>query len=139
MARVHTLGIDERARALNLLSEKLKPRVKELLDEGGRLTAEATRGAAYAHGLIRTGQMAASIDAGNEVIDSDGARLEVWPKGSRRGRGRNAEVGFVQHYGRSYGRTVRAPTGFFDEGFSASEAAVQAAWERGWSELMDEA
>lgn len=138
MARVNTLGLNEQLRALNLLDEKVHPKVEQLLREGARLTATATKTAAGAHGLRRTGQMIEHIDAGNERIDSDGASIEVWPKGARRPKGRNAEVGFIQHYGRSYGKTTRAGTGFFDEGFNASEDQVQDLWDQGWSDLLAE-
>lgn len=137
MARVNTLGLEEQLRNLNILDGKIRPAIEQLLRDGAEITARATKEAGDAHGLRRTGQMLDHIDSGNERIDSDSASIEVWPKGSRRPKGRNAEVGFIQHYGRSYGQTRRAGTGFFDEGFSASEDQVQDLWDQRWGELVD--
>ena len=137
MARVNTLGLNEQLQGLNMLEGKIRPKIEQLLEEGAKITAESTKTAAEAHGLRRTGQMIDSISSGNERIDSDSASIEVWPKGSRRPKGRNAEVGFIQHYGRSYGQTHRAGTGFFDEGFSASEDQVQQLWDQGWGDLIE--
>ena len=138
MARVNTMGLSEQLQGLNMLEGKIRPKIEQLLRDGAQITTNATKAAAEAHGLRRTGQMIDSIDSGNERIDSDSASIEVWPKGSRRPKGRNAEVGFIQHYGRSYGQHHRAGTGFFDEGFNASDDQVQAMWDQGWGELLEE-
>lgn len=142
MAAMHMLGVPEEIRRLNLLAEGARPTAERLLVEGAEIAARATQTAAAGHGLRRTGQLIASIGHGGPQMDSDGGRIEVYPKGQRAGskktKTRNALVGFVQEYGRRYGRRARPGTGFFAEGREASAAEVQERWAAGWSEYLEQ-
>lgn len=139
MAVMHMLGVPEEIRRLNLLAEGARPTAERLLVEGAEIAARATQTAAAGHGLRRTGQLIASIGHGAPQMDSDGGRIEVYPKGQRAGsKTRNALVGFVQEYGRSYGRRARPGTGFFAEGREASAGEVQERWAAGWSEYLEQ-
>lgn len=127
MARVNTVGLEELAKELAQRAVGDKDRVRKMLKTGAEIIIDETKLAAYKHSLYLTGEMIASISWGNMQINPDSAKVEIWPKGTRqngRRRERNAVVGFVQHYGRSYGRKKRAGTQFFDEGLeNAAENA----------------
>ena len=139
MAIVRTFGLDEKIAGLNLLAADVRPTCERLVKEGAEITARATKTAAEMHGLRRTGQLIESIGYGQVEVHSDSARVEVYPKGRReKYKATNATVGFVQDKGRRYGKKRRAGTGFFAEGQAASEDEVQALWEQGWSEFIDQ-
>lgn len=122
MARVQTEGIMQLANQLKRMGAKARPAMEKMLKFAGEEVAKETKIAAEMHGLKDTGKLIASIKPGPIQTFSDSGIVEVWPQGSstrgkRTGRReRNATIGFVQHYGRSYGKTKRAATGFFDEG-----------------------
>lgn len=137
MAIVHVLGVNEEVARLNMLSEDVRPTAERLVREGADITVRETQKAAMTHGLRRTGQLIDSIGYDGVEVHSDSARIEVYPKGKRRGsKYTNALVGFVQDKGRRYGKRSRPGTGFFKEGQTWSENEVQEHWEQGWNEFL---
>lgn len=145
MARIETEGIVELARELQRRGAIARPAAERMLKFAGEEVAKFTKVAAENHGLVDTGKMVQSIKSGPVQTYTDSGKVEVWPQGSAtRGkksgrRERNATIGFVQHYGRSYGRTKRAGTGFFDEGRTNSENAVYQGMMAIWREEEDNA
>lgn len=129
MSRINTVGLTELANDLKKEGEIPKEKLRQMLQEGAEKIAEGIKSAADSKGLRKTGRMINSIKPGNLQLYSDSAQVEIWPQGTRpngRKRERNAVVGFVQHYGRSYGHRKRAGTLFFDEGEAKSiDAAVE--------------
>lgn len=129
MSRINTVGLTELANDLKKEGEIPKEKLRQMLQEGAEKIAEGIKSAADSKGLRKTGRMINSIKPGNLQLYSDSAQVEIWPQGTRpngRKRERNAVVGFVQHYGRSYRHRKRAGTLFFDEGEAKSiDAAVE--------------
>lgn len=129
MSRINTVGLTELANDLKKEGEIPKEKLRQMLQEGAEKIAEGIKSAADSKGLRKTGRMINSIKPGNLQLYSDSAQVEIWPQGTRpngRKRERNAVVGFVQHYGRSYKRKKRPGTLFFDEGETKSiDAAVE--------------
>lgn len=124
MARVNTAGLTELANELKNNISGSRERVLEMMEFGAGLAADSIKQTAEEHGLRDSGKMIESIRPGPVQVYTDSASVDVWPQGTRkngRKRERNATVGFVQHYGRSYGKKKRPGTLFFDEG--AQEAA----------------
>lgn len=122
MARVNTFGLTELADELKKNANTSKERIKEMMEAGAEKIAEAVKEEAGNQKLRNTGKMIESIKPGPIEIYSDSASVEIWPQGTRkngRKRERNAVVGFVQHYGRSYKHKMRAGTLFFDKGTEA--------------------
>ena len=128
MARINTVGLTELARELQQRENNTRPTVERMLNYAGEEIAKAVKINAEMYGLVDTGVLVKSIKPGNLEIHTDSASVEVWPQGSRK-RGsittRNALIGFVQHYGRSYGTKKRPGRPFFDDGFEASAGMVQ--------------
>lgn len=120
MARVNTVGLTELANELKKNSDGSRQRVVKMLNAGAEIAADAIKLKADEHGLRNTGQMIKSIKPGQLNVSSDSASVDIWPQGTRengRKRERNAVVGFVQNYGRSYGlKKIRKGTEFFDQG-----------------------
>lgn len=129
MSRINTVGLTELLDDLKKEGNVPKEKIRQMLQEGAEKIAEGIKSAADSKGLRKTGKMIKSIKPGNLQLYSDSAQVEIWPQGNRpngRKRERNAVVGFVQHYGRSYRRRKRAGTLFFDEGEVKSiDAAVE--------------
>lgn len=122
MATIKTEGITQLANEIKRRASKARPAMERMLKFAGEVVVKHTKIAAESHGLVDTGELKKSIKPGPIQLFSDAAKVEVWPQGSSvrgkrsRRRERNATIGFVQHYGRSYGKTKRAGTKFFDEG-----------------------
>lgn len=139
VATIHILGAPELVRGLNLLAEDVRPTAERLAREGAEITVQHTRAAAERHRLRRSGQLIDSIGYDRPEVHSDSVRIEVYPKGKReKYNATNAQVGFVQDKGRSYGKNVRPGTGFFAEGREGSAEEVQAHWAQGWSEFIEQ-
>lgn len=143
MARVNTFGIGENIKDLDFQSKNMKKQTKMMLRAGAEIVVEKTKQAAVGFGLERTGQLKDSIEYGSTRSTSDGAEIDIYPKGEhinegKRGQSfveRNAVIGFVQNYGRRYGKrkyTVRAGRPFFDRGFEDSAEEVGKKWEEMW-------
>ena len=124
MARVNTVGLTELANELKNNISNSRERVLEMMEFGAELAADSIKQKAEEYALRDSGKMIESVRPGPVQVYTDSASVDVWPQGTRkngRKRERNATVGFVQHYGRSYGKKKRPGTMFFDEG--AQEAA----------------
>ena len=145
MARIETSGIKELANEIKRKGIKAQPTVRKMLEFAGPEMARHLKIAGEMHGLVDTGKMVKSIKPGPIELHTDSAKVDVWPQGSatrgkKRGRReRNATIGFVQHYGRSYGKTKRAGTGFFDEGSYDAEETIIEGMTAIWREEEDNA
>ena len=143
MAKIETEGIAEIADQLKRMESRARPAMERMLKFAGEEVAKYTKQAAEKHRLKDTGKLIASIKPGPVQMFTDSGKVEVWPQGSatrgkRSGRReRNATIGFVQHYGRSYGKTKRAGTMFFDEGERNAETAVTQGMIDIWREEED--
>ena len=117
MAKINTVGIEITAKRIDTISKESRSAAESALRKAGETAAEAIRANAERAKLRDTGKLIKSIRPGPVGLNTDGGKVEVWPQGSRR-RGsktvRNALVGFVQHYGRSYGKKRRPATNFFE-------------------------
>lgn len=119
MARVNTVGLTELAREIQQNANTSRERVREMMEFGAGKATEAIKTEAENIGLRKTGKMINSIKPGEIQVYTDSVAVDVWPQGKRkngRKRERNATVGFVQHYGRKYGKKMREGTLFFDHG-----------------------
>ncbi|MBO5218411.1 MAG: HK97 gp10 family phage protein [Clostridia bacterium] len=142
MARVNTFGIKENVKDLDFQGKNMKKQTRKMLHAGAEIVVEKTKQAAVGFGLKRSGQLRDSIDYGRMRSTYDGAEIDIYPQGTREvkskkgaGTERNAVVGFVQHYGRRYGKrkyTVRAGRPFFDRGFENSSEEIDKKWEEMW-------
>lgn len=142
MARVNTFGIKENVKDLDFQGKNMKEQTRKMLRAGAEIVVSETKRSIAANGLIKTGQLYKSIDYGSVRNNQDGAEIDIYPKGEHVNKGkkreyveRNAVIGFVQHYGRRYGKrkyTVRAGRPFFDRGFEHSEEAIEKKWEEMW-------
>lgn len=127
MARINTVGLTELANQLKSDASNSKERIKKMMEIGAEKVADAVKNEAENQKLRKTGKLIQSIKPGPVELYSDSASVEIWPQGTRkngRKRERNAVVGFVQHYGRSYKHKARAGTFFFDKGTEAAEDVV---------------
>lgn len=133
MARVNTVGLTELAKEFKKRADGSRERAIKALERGAEEIAKETQVKAEEHGLRDTGIMIKSIRPGPIKLYSDSAYVEIWPHGTRAvgGKRRNAEIGFVQHYGRRYIRrhrgqkpTHRPGTYFFDEAVKSSADVV---------------
>lgn len=137
MARANTYGMTNVMKEFYLESHMTRERVRKALEKGAEIMAEQVKTSAEMHGLRDSGDMIRSIAPGPVVMYSDSASVDIWPQGTRetrRGRKTNAVVGFVQHYGRSYGKNKRKGTFFFDEASRYAEAEVYDVIEEIWND-----
>lgn len=124
MARFEVDGMDE----LMLSMEELSALPDEILDN--MLLAEAdvvvraqkTKGRAY--GVHKTGMTLASIRAGRPRRKSGGKSITIAPEGTNADGNRNAEIAFINEYGKS---GQRARPFIRDANEEAAEQAVSAA------------
>ena len=137
MARVNTIGLTELAAELKKNADTSRDRVRKMMKYGAEIASDSIKLKAYKHKLYLSGEMIASIKPGPVEISTNSAKVDVWPQGRRKygnKRERNATVGFVQHYGRSYGKTKRAGTMFFDEGTEAAAGWITEGMAKIWHE-----
>ena len=137
VARVNTFGMTNAMKELYKESHMTREKVQKALEKGAEIMAEQVKASAEMHGLRDSGHMIKSIAPGPVVMHSDSASVDIWPQGTRetrRGRKTNAVVGFVQHYGRSYGKNKRKGTFFFDEASRDAEAEVYDVIEEIWND-----
>lgn len=147
MARVNTFGIRENVKDLDFQSKNMKKQTRKMLRAGAEIAVAETKRSAAGFGLINTGQMRESIDYGRTRTTYDGAEIDIYPQGEHVNKGkkgqtyveRNAVIGFVQNYGRRYGKhkyTVRAGRPFFDRGFVNAEKEIDKKWGEMWDAFV---
>lgn len=137
MARVNTVGLTELADELKKNGATSRERIREMMEYGAKLATESIQKTADEYGLRKSGQMIKHIKPGPIQIYTNAASVDVWPQGTRKNgkkRERNATVGFVQHYGRSYGKKTRSGTMFFDKGSEKAADTITEGMAKIWHE-----
>ncbi len=99
MATFNVVGIDEAIKALDMAAEEMTRRAPAAAKAGGEVAAKAMADTAP---VGSTGQLSGSIVVKGPYTSAlDGSYCDVFPDGVRKDGERNAEVGFVNEYGRS--------------------------------------
>ncbi len=102
MATFNVVGIDEAIKALDIAAEEMTRRAPAAAKAGGEVAARLLSAAAPV-AAEDGGQLAASIVVkGPYTSATEGRYCDVFPDGVRKDGERNAEVGFVNEYGRSH-------------------------------------
>lgn len=110
MARLSFAGLDGIAQELSRMGEKADGIITEMLNAGAVAVEDAWKQAISEAGLIKTGEMQASVKGGKVQKSVSGGYVEVYPRGTDSKGVGNAEKAFINHYG-----TSRVPaTGFVD-------------------------
>lgn len=129
MATFKVEGLQELADEIAKRGQVSGDLMERMLRSAADIVTESVKNSVSSHGLIDTGALQRSIGPGTVTVYSDSGTVEVWPQGSATRHGqteRNATVGFIQEYGRSYGKKRRAGVGFMAEGVdSSADRAVE--------------
>jgi len=134
MAEFHCDGLDELMLSLQEIAELPGAVVDDMLNAGADVVVQAQKRKIAAYGILDTGQAMRSIGKG-KVKSKNGQRvIYVTPVGSRR-RGktstRNAEIVFVNEFGKRGQRArpaVRDANEESAEATTAAQAAVYDQW-----------
>lgn len=124
MAKLDVSGFDELELTLEEMASLPESVLDEMLDAQAAVivTAQKAKGAAY--GVRRTGMTLGSIKAGRPKRIRDGKSISIYPQGVNKDGNRNAEVAFINEYGK---RGQPARPFIRDANESAAGAAVSAA------------
>lgn len=140
MATFKVEGLQELADEIAKRGQVSGDVMERMLKSAADIVTEGIKNSVSGHGLIDTGALHKSIRPGTVAVYSDSGTVEVWPQGNASRHGhteRNATVGFVQEYGRSYGKKHRAGVGFMAEGVDSSADRAVAAMIAIWDEAGD--
>lgn len=101
MASFNVVGIDEAIKALDIAAEEMTRRAPAAVMAGAKVAVDIMSAAAPV-AAKNGGQLAESIWMNDIHVSAiDGYHCDVYPFGIRRDGERNADVGFIQEYGRS--------------------------------------
>lgn len=101
MAIFNAVGLDALEQELARRASLVDDIAPELLKAGTDVLVEYQRGSILAEGLVDTGALFDSIQAGAVRDGTDGHYQEVWPHGIDSKGESNAKKGFVLNYGTS--------------------------------------
>lgn len=106
MATMECSGLDELILSMTEIAEIPNSVQDEMLNAQADVAVKAQKSKAQAYGIHRTGVTLGSIKKGKPKAGKDGRMIIVQPKGKNADGNRNAEVAFVNEYGKR-GQTAR--------------------------------
>lgn len=108
--------------------------IKRAVKAGGKIVADKLKDKAP----VETGALRDSIKPSAVKYNAaEGYYCEVKPEGNHPATGESlAKIGNILEYGRSYGRTQKAPLGWFHPTVKAAEAETLAAMQKVLDEVM---
>lgn len=119
-------GVDEMIKAFSELGESADEIEDEMLMAGAEEEKKAQIQSAEKHKLRDSGDMIKSIGYAKKPKTAEGLRqIDIYPQGKDKKGVRNAEKGFIHHYGTS----VIKATHWVDEADEAAAEPVQKAME----------
>lgn len=124
MAKLDVSGFDELELTLEEMADLPESVLDEMLDAQAAVIVAAQKAKGAAYGIHRTGMTLDSIKAGSPKRTKDGKSISIYPQGVNKDGNRNAEVAFVNEYGK---RGQPARPFIRDANESAAGAAVSAA------------
>lgn len=124
MAKLEVNGFEGMELTLDEMAALPDPVLDEMLEAEAAVVIPAQKAKGLAYGVHRTGVTLASIKAGKPRRIRNGKSISVYPQGTNKDGNRNAEVAFVNEYGKK-GQNARP---FIrDANESAADQAVSAA------------
>ena len=101
MAEISFIGGVELELSFKEIAEIPETVAKDMVMAGGEVAKAAQKASVRRLGLVDTGQLERSIRVFHKRGGKDGfkAHAVVYPAGKRKNGMRNAEVGFIRHYG----------------------------------------
>lgn len=139
MAKIVMTGPTEKQLEFELRGKQDQKKLRTMLKTGADILMDEIRRGIDLHGLVAAkngGTLRRSIAATNMHTDIDGGRVDVTFQGTRtRGKTttRNAQIGFIQNYGRRYGKTnitYRKPTNFVTDAEKTAKPKILEKWEK---------
>lgn len=140
MARISTIGADRVALKLETQSTQGKLKARSMMYEGADIFMEYLRNEILMYDLNATGELYRSIKRTNYRADVDSVHIDITFSGERARTGkrsgkttvtRNAAIGFIQQYGRKYGRrkiTMRSGRPYFTDAVKYSKPEIIEKW-----------
>jgi hypothetical protein len=129
MARLTFQGLDSVAKAFDLKVDGADEKIKEMLEAGGRVFEDAWREAIDAAGLVKTGDMRASVKAGKAHLTGDGGSIAIYPRGNDSKGTSNATKAFILHYGTSRIHATRFVDNAEKIGEERAAQAMKSIWD----------
>jgi hypothetical protein len=153
MARFDTAGLEDVLREMEHYGEMVGPVADEMLIAGAEAVKKAWQEEATKRQFSDSGDMIKSIGFPRKAVSAgDIQTIDIYPQGVDKKGVRNAEKAFILHYGtqgsgsknaqrkRRKRDKVKGPgipaTHWVDDADRASEATVQAAFERIWDNYL---
>ncbi len=124
MAKLEVNGFEAMELTLDEMASLPDPVLDEMLGAEAEIVASAQKAKGLAYGVHRTGMTLGSIKAGNPKRTRDGKSISMYPQGTNKDGNRNAEVAFVNEYGK---RGQAARPFIRDANERAADTAVSAA------------
>lgn len=106
MARMTTDGISQLAISLDQISEIPDDVLEQMLQAEADVIEKAQREKGKAYGVHRTGVTLSSIERTKTSKTKDGKAIYIMPMGTNADGNRNAEVAFINEYGK-HGQPAR--------------------------------
>ena len=100
MARIEISGLLEEIGSMAKLAEIPDRVIDGMLNAQSEVVINAQKRTGLRMGVHRTGVTLGSIKAGKIKHGKDGAYVDVYPQGKNADGNRNAEVGFINEYGK---------------------------------------
>ena len=136
MARFDTTGLDELLADMKQHGELIGETADKMLLAGAEVAKDAWKKAIEKAGLIDHRDMIDSVGfARNPKTAGDVRMIDIYPQGKDRKGVRNAEKAFVNHYGTSSSKGVKA-TNFVDDADEMAVEGIMEAYERIWDEHL---
>ena len=102
MADFNVTGLDDVMKEMMSHQQAAEEAIPEMLNAGADILVKAQKSEVQSMKLVDTGDMMKSIKGDKIKKDKDGnSYIDVYPQGKNRRGGRNADVAFVNEYGKS--------------------------------------
>ena len=100
MARFSIDGLDDLLLSIEEIAAIPNSVKADMLNAGAEVIADGQKAVGRQMGVHRTGVTLESIKPGKAVPTNDGGHVDVYPQGTNADGNRNAEVGFINEYGK---------------------------------------
>ncbi len=100
MARIEISGLVDVLNSMEKLAQIPDGVINDMLNAQSEVVVKAQKKTGLRMGIHRTGVTLQSIKAGNVKRRRDGAYVDVYPQGTNKDGNRNAEVAFINEYGK---------------------------------------
>ena len=121
MASFKVEGITEFELDLKKIAELPDSVLMNMANKGAAVIVRKIKAKGEAMGVHRTGVTLSSIKATKAKRTRDGITVTVTPTGNNKDGNRNAEVAFINNYGRPKSKEVQPARPFFTDGVAESE------------------